>query len=126
MKLRIRGNSLRLRLKRSEVDRIGAGEAILDATRFPGAVLSYSLRVSSDARQLVAALSGSDVVVTVPASEAKRWASTDDVSLTGSLDLPGGDALAILIEKDFACLTPGHGRSHEDDEDAFPHPEAPS
>jgi len=28
------------------------------------------------------------------------------------------------VEKDFQCLSPGHHRSDEDDEDTYPHPEA--
>jgi Na+-transporting NADH:ubiquinone oxidoreductase subunit NqrA len=46
MKLRIRGDSIRLRLKVSEVDRIAAGESIVEETHFPDSVLTYRLEVS--------------------------------------------------------------------------------
>ena len=44
MKLRIRGNTLRLRLTRSEVDLIGQGEIVAEVTPFPdGSQFRYEL-----------------------------------------------------------------------------------
>ncbi len=48
MKIRICGNSIRLRLKRAEVDQIAAGNSILEETHFPNSVLTYRLDVSGD------------------------------------------------------------------------------
>ena len=45
MKLRIRGDSIRLRLKRGEVDQITAGSSIVEETHFPNSVFSYRLDV---------------------------------------------------------------------------------
>lgn len=123
MKLRIRGDSLRLRLKRGEVDQIAAAGSVTEETHFPGTRLSYRLDVS-DSGELRAEFADGDLVVTVPASRARDWAASDDVSLMATQELGGGRSLAILIEKDFACLAPGHGRQHGDDADSFPHPEA--
>jgi hypothetical protein len=47
MKLRIRGDNMRLRLKRGEVDQLAAGISIVEATHFPNAVLTYRLDVST-------------------------------------------------------------------------------
>ena len=38
--LRIRGNTLRLRLSRSEVDLVGQGKEVEESTSFPGGVSS--------------------------------------------------------------------------------------
>jgi hypothetical protein len=46
MKLRIYGDSIRLRLKINEVSRIATGESIVETTRLPDSVLIYSLEVS--------------------------------------------------------------------------------
>lgn len=121
MKLRIRGNSLRLRLKRGEVDLLAAGKSVLEETQFPGAVLRYRLDVTDD-EAMQAHLENSSLIVRLPASEVSAWATTDEVSLMAEQDLPDGDQLTILIEKDFSCLEPGHRREGEDDEDTFPHP----
>ena len=50
MKLRIRGDTVRLRLKRSEVERIAAGDSIAEQTHFPGTVLTYRLEAGSGRR----------------------------------------------------------------------------
>ncbi len=125
MKLRIRGNSLRLRLKRGEVDLLAAGKSVVEETHFPGAVLCYRLDVTDD-EAMQAHLENSSLIIRLPASEVSGWATTDDVSLIAEQDLPDGGQLTILIEKDFSCLEPGHHREGEDDEDTFPHPSARS
>ena len=118
MKLRIRGDSIRLRLKKSEVDAIGAGRDVVEQTRFPGAVLTYRLAVTDD-DSIAAAYDHGELVIGLPRARAAEWASTDEVSLVGS-----SKDLSILVEKDFQCLSPGHHRPDEDDEDTYPHPDA--
>lgn len=125
MKLRIRGDSVRLRLKRGEVDRIAAGTSIVEETHFPGAVLRYRLEVSENA-DISAHFDSRSLVIRLPESEALRWAGSDEVSLYAEQHASGANALSILIEKDFKCIEPGHHRDCEDDEDTFPHPGAQS
>lgn len=125
MKLRIRGNSLRLRLKQAEVEQVAAGQSVVEETRFPGAALSYRLDVT-DGETIQANLYDGNLVIRLPKSRISTWATTDEVSLMAEQVLPDGDKLSLLIEKDFACLEPGHGRDCEDDADTFPHPRAAS
>ncbi len=123
MKLRIRGNSIRLRLKRDEVAQVAAGESIVEETHFPGSVLTYRLDVS-ETDDIEANFTDGNLEFRLPASKVRGWATTDEVSLTATQDLPDGATLTLLIEKDFSCLEPGHHRDHEDDADSFPHPSA--
>ena len=125
MKLRIRGNTIRLRLKRGEVDRVASGKSVVEQTRFPDTTLTYRLEVSNDGA-FSATFADHELVVHVPPAEASRWAETDQVSLFTDLELQGGDTLSLLVEKDFACLAPGDHRAHEDDTDTFAHPDAES
>ena len=125
MKLRIRGNTIRLRLKRGEVDQIASGGSVVEQTRFPDAMLTYRLDVSDDGA-FSATFSDGNLAVRVPSAEVSRWAETDQVSLFADLKLEGGDTLSLLVEKDFACLAPGDHRVHEDDTDTFAHPDAQS
>lgn len=123
MKLRIRGNSIRLRLKRSEVEQIAAGDSIVDETRFPGATLTCRLEQATDG--MFAAVYGEDtLVIRLPADDVARWASSDEISLFTEQDVGDANTLSLLVEKDFQCLSPGNHRAHEDDEDTYPHPEA--
>jgi len=123
MKLRICGDSIRLRLKVGEVDRLAAGESIVEETRFPDSVLSYRLDTSGNGG-ITAKFGDGRLVVSLPKADAEEWASTDKVSLTGEQDIADGGTLSLLIEKDFKCLEPGHHRECSDDEDTYPHPSA--
>ena len=125
MKLRIRGDSMRLRLKRGEVDQLAAGISIVEKTHFPGAVLTYRLDVSNN-NSISATFDNGSLSVNLPKSKVLDWASTDEVSLYAEQNLSGSNGLSLLIEKDFKCLEPGHHRDCQDDEDTFPHPGAQS
>lgn len=123
MKLRIQDNSVRLRLTRTEVDRLDEHGEVEACAAFPG---EHALRyaVKSDKSDGVGArFDAHAIVVTIPAAEVHDWAISDRVSIRGSEPLPGGESLAILVEKDFACLKPREG---EDEADMFPHPGVPS
>ncbi len=125
MKLRICGDTLRLRLKRGEVDQLAAGVGIVEETQFPSSVLTFLLDVS-DKDVVSANFDNDSLVVRLPKSRVLEWAGSDEVSLFEKQELPGTGTLSVLIEKDFSCLEPGHHRSCEDDEDTFPHPSAQS
>jgi len=123
MKLRICGDSIRLRLKISEVERIAAGESIVEKTHLPDSVLTYSLEVSENGAFSVT-FNDRRLVVTLPKADVEKWARTNEVSLLSELPLAYIGSLSLLVEKDFTCLEPGHHRDCMDDEDTFPHPSA--
>jgi hypothetical protein len=125
MKLRIRGDSIRLRLKRGEVAELAAGKSVAEETHFPDSVLTYRLDVS-EGNNIEASFAGGNLVVSLPSSKALGWVTNDEVSLTDTQSLANGATLTLLIEKDFECLDPGHGRDEEDDADSYPHPSAAS
>lgn len=90
------------------------------ATAFPGgARLEYALEASQDADRAAARFAAGRLVVSLPRSTVQQWAASDEVSISGREPLDGGEALKILVEKDFQCLTPREG---EDESDMFPHP----
>ena len=123
MKLRICGDSIRLRLKISEVERIAAGESLVEETHLPDSVLTYCLEVSENGG-MAATFSDGKLVVTLPKSDAETWASTNEVSLHSEQPLADAGTLSLLVEKDFTCLEPGHHRACMDDDDTYPHPSA--
>ena len=122
MKLRIRDNSIRLRLERGEVDRLRDTGLVAAKTGFAGGgELGYVVESSPASVTPEAVLSDSTVTVRLPESTVLAWADSEQVSIVGEQQLAEGNALAILVEKDFACLAPREG---EDESDMFPHPEA--
>lgn len=114
MKLRIKGNSIRIRLTRGEVDQLAHAGVVEQRTEFPlgGALISRVRR--ADCRAIAASLDGATIDIVVPSILISEWASTDLVTLESE---PSA-SMQLLIEKDFECL---HKRS-DDDVDAYPHP----
>ena len=108
MKLRIQGNSIRLRLGRSEVARLVAGEAVVEATSFDPLGhqrLEYRLVASPDVAAIVATFEvGSRLVVRVPTALVRDWGTTDQIGLNATQPASDGASLRILIEKDLECL----------------------
>jgi hypothetical protein len=122
MKLRIRGDSLRLRLSQAEIARLRETGEVGDRVRFGDRSLDYVL-ISADVQAPSARFDGDRIEVAIPHAVARDWAKSEQVGIEAEQALAGGEALRLLIEKDFKCLAP---RSGEDDSDAFPNPGAES
>lgn len=123
MKIRIQGNSLRLRLSQSEVAKFHETGQVTDGISFgaaPPVMLTYKLE-RSDLPEMAANFSDNCICVYVPSEQAATWASSEqEVGMEHLLRSPAnGDSLRILIEKDFKCLA---NRPGEDESDNFPNP----
>ena len=124
MKLRIRGDSIRIRISQGELQEFAGRGEVRDTVHFGGGIgLSYALESDSRAREPRARFADGTIAVVLPAAIAQRGAASDQVSIEGEQAIDGPEPLRILVEKDFACLQP---RPHEDDSDMFPNPEAAS
>ncbi|MBN1237335.1 MAG: hypothetical protein JXB36_02485 [Gammaproteobacteria bacterium] len=112
---------MRLRLSRTELERLAETGATEDRARFgAGAQLIYRVSVRPEG-DLRATFTGDTVSVALPQPLLQRWLEPDQVSLRAEQPLESGERLTILVEKDFACLAP---RPDEDDSDLFPNPGA--
>jgi len=118
MKLRIQGNSLRLRLTQKEVLCLRDCGRVESSIEFaPGRTLAYVLEGSPHATSVTASFDGGTILVAAPAPLITEWAESDQVTIEGSLQA----GVQLLIEKDFQCL---HKPNHHDP-DAYPNPLAP-
>lgn len=115
MKLRIKGDSIRLRLSQTEVAQFQETGECHDAVHFGDSTLNYSLVASEKVSGIGSSFNQGNIVVTVPTHQGNKWAS-DETEVGFSADM---GSLYILVEKDFACLTP---RAREDESDNFPNP----
>jgi len=115
MKLRIQGNSLCLRLTRSEVDRLCNEGEVSETVSFRSCgVLTYRVQERSGAGEAQADMALGLISVSFPAARVQFWLSSGEVGIYSQ-----DGELRIAIEKDFRCLT----RSPEEQEaDAYPHP----
>ena len=114
MKLRIRENSIRLRLTKSEVAEFGEKGLIENSTEFGKSAFIYALKSSDSAQNLQASFENGRIEIVVPKAITENWTNTEEVGISGEIE-----SLKVLIEKDFACLTV---RENEDESDAFPNP----
>jgi hypothetical protein len=116
MKLRIKGNSLRMRLSQTEIDEFSASSKVNDSICFGEISLFYELR-KGDVYSAV--FCDQKIVVEVPNQVATEWASTDLVGIEKTITVGDDRDLSIIIEKDFKCLT---DRPNEDESDLFENP----
>jgi hypothetical protein len=120
MKIRIKGNSLRMRLSKSEVAKFKNDGLILEQTHALGGVFNYTLLKSTETEFLQATWTGSGFEVAVPEWQAQQWTDSDEVGFQHIQLLPDGTELFLLVEKDFVCLD----NTFEDQSDNYANPNA--
>jgi len=114
MKLRIKGNSVRLRLGQSEVHRVVTEGALEEITEFgpePAQRFRYVLR-ASEKPGVSASFADQRMIVRVSQDTLRQWSATDQVSIQ-AIQRIGDSELMILIEKDFECTEPRSAQSQE-------------
>ncbi|RLD21226.1 MAG: hypothetical protein DRI71_09375 [Bacteroidetes bacterium] len=115
MKLRIKGNTLRMRLSEPEVNMLAEGKSVVDKTEFPSADLVYKIEPwegnSADFEEGM-------LRIGLNKDEINVWAETDQVSISMESTSKSGNILSILVEKDFKCLTV----RPEDESEMYPNP----
>lgn len=119
MKLRLRENSIRLRLLQSEVVHLREFGNVSETIVFgvnPTETLTYSLRTSAEVLEISAQMIDSQIEIFLPLLTAERWADSDEVGLYGLQEIGELAILKIVVEKDFICVD---RPLDEDNEDAF-------
>jgi hypothetical protein len=118
MKIRIRGNSLRYRLTRTEVEQFAKTGFVQEKINIGGCYLSYALK-STVHKQLSAEYYDNKIILFVPESMVGPWANSDQTGFEHYMDLEGSEEkLFLLVEKDFTCLD----KVDEDQSDNYPNP----
>jgi len=119
MKLRIKGNSLRLRVTPSEVNQLlrdGAIREYVQLTADPRDRFIYAIATSLSGAATTVAYHSGNITVSVPDAQLTYWACSEEVGVYADVTLGDEQALSVTIEKDFACLD----RSDAENEDTFP------
>jgi|tagenome__1003787_1003787.scaffolds.fasta_scaffold20702734_1 hypothetical protein len=121
MKLRIKGNSLRVRVTPSEMMRLLETGRIEETIHFApdkSARLTYALEHARDASSLGLRYSPQEIAVIISSQELRRWAHAEDVGLYAQVHTSHGP-LQLAVEKDFACLD----KNDAENADTFPNPQ---
>jgi hypothetical protein len=119
MKLRIRGNSIRLRLLRGEAAELGAIGKVSETINFGAQKLIYTVRASRETTNIAAHFAENEIIILLPDKLAREWVESNEISLTAEQKITQTETLKILVEKDFVCLD---RPDDADNRDAFPHP----
>jgi uncharacterized protein DUF7009 len=118
MKLRIRANTIRIRLSEPEVNLLANGKTVVGETHFPSSVLTYKVQPSS---KTAVDFIGNVIQVSLQDNFLQEWANSDQVSISHEITGRDDNILSILVEKDFKCLTV----RPEDESDLFSNPNKP-
>lgn len=121
MKIRIRGNSVRLRLSRSEVEEFGRSGKVHEEVRFgprPQDTLCYQINKCPGDR-VKASFADGTISISVPDRLAGIWVECEQVGFDERQAVDEKSDLFIKVEKDFVCLT---ASENEDQSDNYPHP----
>ncbi len=119
MKLRISGNSIRLRLSQRDVNLLVAEGQIAEKLDFPSPALAFeyhlSILKSSDIAQ--AMFDGQKMIFKIPQREVTNWANSNQEGIYKTIDIKNSQVLDLQIEKDYKCL-----HKDDDENDTFPNP----
>lgn len=112
MKIRIKGNSLRYRLTRSDVEKFYNNGYLEETTDFGATRFAYALQRCYD-DQLSARFENDKITMLMPDAMLNEWANTDRVGFENT-----DSKVYLLVEKDFVCLD----NVLEDQSDNYPNP----
>ena len=119
MKIRSRGNSVRFRLTKNEVEHLCRERSIEERTNFTNKDFIYEVKVASTEKLDIHFLNNK---ISLQISEAliEHWDNNDKVGFSHSVATSNGKTIDILLEKDFTCLED----RGEDDSNNYPNPKS--
>ena len=123
MKLRIRGNSVRMRLLKNEAASLAESSRIAETVSFGPTkkeILTYAIQISEKASEVTAGFCENEVCIILPQTDARKWLESEQIGISAEVS-NDETTLSILVEKDFVCLT----RTDDPDNiNAYPNPES--
>jgi len=115
MKLRCTSNSIRIRVRKSDIAKL-LTKACVQESIFLGndALFRFSLSFT-EADKIKSEMSNNHLEIKVPIAQGTEWVNSEVVGIEADKILTNGEKLHILIEKDFPCLD----REESDRDDTF-------
>lgn len=118
MKIRIKGNTVRYRLTKSEVEIFSKKGYLEESTCFPSGAFTYAMEAKSGIDNLTADFFENKLTIYFPESEKENWYSSNRIGFEHQFPISKNQQLHLLIEKDFVCID----RPDEDQSDNYPNP----
>ena len=120
MKLRIKGNSIRLRLTKSGVHQFSETGVFEEKTSFGNTALVYRLQSAEGPDKLSASFENNVVTVFMDKQLASAWFASEDIGYKHIFKTSDDNEIFLLVEKDFVCLD----ETFEDQSDNYANPNA--
>jgi len=117
MKIRIKDNTIRFRLTKSEVTELCEKGCYESQTDFNDTALVYGLR-EKEHGELSAEFKGNTITLSIPEKQVSGWNTNAQIGFENTQALQNGKTLHLLVEKDFTCLDD----RMEDESDNYPNP----
>lgn len=119
MKIRIRGNSVRYRLTKNEVERLCREGSIEETTNFPNLDFAYEVKVATT-EQLNIHFANNRISLQISETLLENWDTNNRVGFSHSVVTSNGKTIDVLLEKDFTCLED----RGEDESNNYPNPKS--
>ncbi|PSL49799.1 hypothetical protein CLV51_1011135 [Chitinophaga niastensis] len=117
MKIRLRGNSIRYRLDKTDITLLETTGKVESITHIGAGTLHFCIR-GKEITDPVIKMEHDGVHLLLPVTLLTPWYAPDQVGFELILPNTDGSELTILVEKDFKCLT----EREEDDSQSFDNP----
>lgn len=118
MKIRIKGNSVRFRLTKTEVKSLCERGIAREKTAFNESNFVYAVKVSDKYDNLHASFLNLGIILFLPKEIISDWYLNEQVGFYHTQTLEEGQKLELTLEKDFVCMD----ESIEDQSDNYPNP----
>ena len=116
MKLRCTENSIRIRIKKSELKQLAIDKRVEEKINFSiQTVFTFALVIVEELDYVEAGFINNQLTVNLPIATAHEWMNSNQVGIEVNNSISEDHQLHILIEKDFPCLD----RPNEDKSDTF-------
>jgi hypothetical protein len=120
MKVRIKGNSLRFRLNKPDVNDLEKNGIILEAIEFginKDDIFSFILKKNSK-NFFDASFKNNSITILIPGRIMDEWINTGLIGISEMISVKNKKSVYVLIEKDFACLN----TNEEENEGTYSNP----
>ncbi len=118
MKIRIKGNSIRYRLTKTEVKTFCETGYVEEKTDFGDATFTYALKALDGINGIGAKFQSNTITLFLEKYDSRQWYESNQISFHHNIEYTDGTVLHLLIEKDFVCMD----EREEDQSDNYPNP----
>lgn len=103
MKIRCVTNSIRLRVRKSDLQQLTTTGQVAESLAFPNGQQLRFVLVQATIEQAACNYEEGAITIQLPTAAVQQWVTSDEVGLDYVFPLANQQTLKLLIEKDFPC-----------------------